>query len=441
MNSTCLNRIPATHPGTIPTPSSPATGKWAGDRRSRGRSAAFIATGVLATTALAGLASLGTIPRLQHAVELEAKAAATAAMPPVVNVATARRASGTAERLLPGNSAPLYETAISARTNGYLKRRLVDIGDRVDEGALLAEISTPEIDDQLEQARATLAQTQANLQRDHANLEYADIELERDRKLVKRGEISHEEFDRQNAAAKVAKSTVRATEATIRLNEADVQRLADLQAYQKIVAPFSGVVTVRHYDSGALITADNPTTAPLFRLAQIDVLRVFVDVPQVDSTAIKVGQTASVFRREDPERQFTGTVTRIANALDPATRTMRTEVQVPNPDGALLPGMYLQVKFMIVSEIPSVIVPAPALMARLEGTVVGVLDSENRVHYRAVQLGRDFGREVEVTSGLTGDEAVVVRPGDALLEGTIVQRASALSELAQSEDGRARQAK
>jgi RND family efflux transporter MFP subunit len=260
--------------------------------------------------------------------------------------------------------------------------------------------------------------------RDVANQEYADIELERDRTLLKRGEISREEHDRQVAQTKVANANVHATEATIRLNEADVQRLSDLQSYQKISAPFSGVITVRHYDSGALITADNPAALPLFRLAQIDTLRVFVDVPQVYSTSIQVGQTATVFRREDPQRQFTGTVTRMATALDPNTRTMLTELQVPNRDGALLPGMYLQVKFIFSTEQPRVLIPAAALVTRAEGSFVPVLDGQQAVHHVAVQIGRDFGAEMEVTAGLKGGEIVVVHPGDAFPDGTRVQPVS-----------------
>lgn len=440
MNSTVINRIPPV-PGrrlpslpepfrpSAPTEPHPPPARPAPRRRWGWRFTAFL---FLSTASLTGLASIGTVPRLRHETELAAMKSETAATRPSVSVATARRSPGYVERLLPGNSEPLYETAIAARTNGYLKRRLVDIGDRVEAGALLAEIDTPEIDDQLDQARATLAQSRANLERDKANKEYADIEIERDRRLLKRGEISREEHDRQLAMTKVATANVQATEATIQLNESDVQRLTDLQSYERITAPFRGVITVRHYDSGALITADNRTALPLFRMAQIDTLRVFVDVPQVDSTAIEVGQSAIVFRREAPARQFPGTVTRIANALDPNTRTMRTEVQVPNPDGALFPGMYLQVKFTIRSENAPVIIPAAALITRADGTSVGILDDENSVRYTQVQLGRDFGSEVEVTAGLAGGETVVVHPGDTIPSGTRVKPVSPTKDLART---------
>jgi RND family efflux transporter MFP subunit len=381
--------------------------------------------GFLAIAAVAGMGTAGALPRWQHENELQAQLSEAASTPPTVSVAVARSAPAQVEQLLPGNSLPLFETAVAARTNGYLKRRLVDIGDRVAEGALLAEIATPEIDDQLEQARATLLQSRANLVRDEANKEYADIELERVRNLLKRGSISHEEHDRQAALTKIATANVDATKATIRLNEADVQRLTDLQSYEKISAPFSGVITVRNYDSGALITADNPNAPAMFRLAQIDTIRVLVDVPQVCATSIVVGQTATAFRREDPRRQFTGKVTRMANALDPNSRTMLTEVQVPNPDGALFPGMYLQVKFVVGDETPRVLIPAAALVTRAQGTFVPVLDEGNVVRYVAVQTGRDFGAELEVTAGLAGGETVVVHPGDAFPEGTRVNPVAA----------------
>ena len=381
----------------------------------------LLGIGVLLLAILVGLGVAGTLPRLRREQELTAAASETSATPPAVSVVVARRAPADSERLLPGNSLPLFETEIYARTNGYLKRRLVDIGDRVEGGDLLAEIDTPEVDDQLNQARATLAQTTANLGRDKANREFADVELERVTSLKKRGSISHEEHDRQVAATKVAGAAVQATEATIKLNEADVQRLTDLQSFEKINAPFRGIITLRNYDAGALMISDNRTMLPMFRLSQIDTLRVMVAVPQVYSTAIYVGQPTTVFRREDPQRQFTGKVTRMASALDPNTRTMLTEVQVPNPESALLPGMYLQVKFVSTNEAPRILIPAAALVTGAEGVSVPVVDDKSVVHYSKIELGRDFGAEVEVTAGLKGGETVVVHPGDAIADGTLVQ--------------------
>ena len=384
----------------------------------------LFAIGVLLVAILVGFLAAGTFPRLSHEQELNAAASEAAKAPPAVSVVVARNAPPDRERLLPGNGLALFETDIYARTNGYLKRRLVDIGDRVEADSLLAEIDTPEVNDQLEQARATLALSLANLERDKANRDFGDIELERVARLRKQGTISHEDHDRQVAATKVARAAVQATDATIKLNEADVQRLTDLQSFEKITAPFRGIITVRNYDAGALMIADNRTMLPMFRLSQIDTLRVMVAVPQPYSTEIFVGQEVTIFRREDPQQKFAGKVTRMATALDPDTRTMLTEVQFPNPDGALLPGMYLQVKFVSSVETPRILIPAAALVTGAEGVTVPVVDDKNIVHYVKVELGHDFGAEVEVTAGLEGGETVVVHPGDAVPDGTLVEPVS-----------------
>jgi RND family efflux transporter MFP subunit len=332
-------------------------------------------------------------------------------------VVTARTASPTAERVLPGDSHPLLEAAIYARTTGYLKSRRVDIGDHVKEGDLLAEIATPEIDAQLEQARATRLLTEANLVRDQANAELARIELNRSRNLLARQAAPQQELDTIVARAKVAVANVKATESSLQVTEATIQRLETLQSFQKVTAPFSGVITARNVDPGDLVSADSPTsTREMFHLVQMDTLRVVVNVPQVFSTDVKVGQKAVVYRREDPKRTFPGVVTRTADALDPSTRTLLTEVEVPNRDGILRPGMYLQVKFLFERQVPIVMIPAAALSTRSEGPRVAVLDGQHRVHYRRVQLGRDFGIETEVAAGLEAGETVIVHPGDDLPE-------------------------
>ncbi len=378
--------------------------------------------GVLALAALAGGLAYGFVPRLRHERELIEAAAEVAASKPRVTVVTARAATPTADRVLPGSSLPLLEAAIYARTTGYLKSRRVDIGDRVHEGDLLAEIAAPEIDAQLDQARATLLLTRANQARDRANDELAHTELNRSRNLLARRAVPQQEFDTALATAKVAAAVVKATESNVRVNEANIQRLETLQSFQKVTAPFSGVITARNVDPGALVSADSPSsTRELFHLVQMDTLRVFVNVPQVFATDVKVGQEAVVFRREDPRRMFAGKVTRTADALDPSTRTLATEVQVPNRDGALRPGMYLQVKFIFRRHVSTVLIPAAALATRSEGPRLAVLDRDHRVHYRNVQLGRDFGSETEVVAGLEPGEVVVVHPGDDLPDGIEIE--------------------
>lgn len=364
----------------------------------------------------------GTIPRQKQQRAVEERAAAAATQPPRVAVAVATRVAPDAERVLPGNCLPLTEIAIYPRTTGYLKWWKADIGDRVKAGQLLAEIATPEIDEQLEQARATLVQDQANLVRAKAQQVYAKAEERRQTETYNAGAASKNEYDSAVAAADVATATVKANEATLVVDKANIHRLETLQSFQKITAPFDGIITARNIDPGALVQADAPTTTrELFHLMRTDVLRVWVNVPQTFSTTVKAGQSATVYRREDPGRTFEATVARTADALDPNTRTLLTEVHVKNPDNALRPGMYLQVKFTFDRRIFPVMIPSAAVVIRSQSPMVGVVDAGRAVRYRSVQLGRDYGAEVEVTVGLNPGETVIVHPGDDLPEGTVVE--------------------
>ena len=377
--------------------------------------------GILFIGAMAIALVAGIKPRLQHERELRAAAAQVSTSPPRVLVVAAKTASATTEHVLPGDSRPLLEAAIYARTAGYLKSRRVDIGDRVQEGDLLAEISSPEVDAQLEQARALQVLGRANLARDQASSDLADTDLRRSRKLMARQAAPQQEFEGFLARNRVADANVLAAEANLRVNEANIHRLETLQSFQKVTAPFSGVITARNFDPGDLVTADSTSTREMFHLVQMDTLRIFANVPQMFSTDVKVGQKAVVYRREDPKRTFAGTITRTADALDLSTRTLLTEVQVLNRDGALRPGMYLQVRFVFERQVPTVLVPAATLATRSEGPRLAVLDSQHRLHYRTVQLGRDFGSETEVLAGIDPGETVVINPGDGLPEGTVVQ--------------------
>ncbi len=369
----------------------------------------------------AGLAA-GTLPRLIQDRAVREQAAVNAAQPPRVAVATATRVAPDAERVLPGNALPLHEISIYPRTTGYLKWWKVDRGDHVKKGQLLAEIATPEIDAQLEQARATLLQDKANVIRAKAQEAYAIADEKRQKFAYDSLATSRNEYDLAVAAAGVASATVKATEATLKVDEANILRLETLQSFQKITADFDGVITARHIDPGALVQADTPsTTRELFHLMQTDIIRVWVYVPQTFSTAVKSGLAATVFRREDPARAFAGTVARTADALDPNTRTLLTEVHVANPDNALRPGMYLQVKFTFDRSIFPVMIPSAAIVIRSQTPTVGVLDANRAIHYRTVQLGRDYGAEVEVTVGLNPGETVAVHPGDDLPDGTVVE--------------------
>jgi RND family efflux transporter MFP subunit len=363
----------------------------------------------------------GTLPRLRQQRTVNASAAEVAAAPQRVTVTTVHSMVPEAERILPGSSLPLLEAAMFARTNGYVKRRLVDIGDRVKEGQLLAEISAPDVDAQLAQAQADLTQTKANLPLAEANSNLAKITLKRFIEAIPGKGVSLLQVDQQQATVATTAAQVAATKASIQVNEAAVQRFTALQEFQKIIAPFPGVVTARNIDPGDLIIADAQTTKELFHLMRTDTLRVFVNVPQVFATGIKVGQDAVIFRREDLQTKYPGKVVRTANALDPNTRTLLAEVDVPNPNDALRPGMFLQVKFIFGRQTAPILIPAAALVVSSTGAQqVAVPDGQHRVQYRTVQLGRDFGADIEVMSGLKAGETVIVHPGDALQAGTLV---------------------
>jgi RND family efflux transporter MFP subunit len=376
--------------------------------------------GALAVVGLAAVVATGTIPRLRRENDAYAAARETAAARPRVTVAVARRAAPQAERVLPGNSLPLLEAGLFPRATGYIKSRLVDIGDRVEKGQLLAVIDSPDIDDQLAQARANLEQARANLAKAKADVAYATSEEHRYRQLLPSRAASPEEYEGKYRTLGAATAVVGEMEAASKVNEAAVQQFTDLQGFEKIFAPFPGVITARNIDPGDLVSA-NSTSRELFHLMRTDTLRVFANVPQVFATGITVGQNAVVYLREDPQTTYTGKVTRTADALDASTRTLLTEVQVPNPDNTLRPGMYLQVKFIFERGAAPVLIPAAALATRSDGPRVAVLDSQHQVHYRAVQLGRDYGAEIEVTAGVNAGDTIVVHPGDDIPEGTAVE--------------------
>jgi RND family efflux transporter MFP subunit len=397
-------------------------------RRRAGRRVLVI--GALVLVVLAGALAVGTLPRLGQQKQLDAAAAQVAAQPPRVTVAVAQRMAPSAERVLPGSCLPLMEAALFARATGYVSRRLVDIGDQVKQDQLLAEISAPDIDDQLNQAKANLELARANLKLNQANAVLAKVTLDRSLKINRAdsaadsqqssGAVSQQEIDQERAALATATASVETAQASIRVNEATVQRFTDLQGFEKITAPFPGVVTARHIDPGDLVSADS-TTRELFHLMRTDTLRVFVNVPQAFATSVTIDQGATVYRREEPQKQYPGKVTRTADALDPNTRTLLTEVDVPNPENALRPGMYLQVKFAFDRKIFPLMIPGAALATRAQKPRVAVLDDQHRVHYRDVQLGRDYGAEVQVLAGLKDGQTVVVHPGDDIPEGTQVE--------------------
>jgi RND family efflux transporter MFP subunit len=369
----------------------------------------------------AALFVVGVVPRLllRHRLQTDAEAVRTRL--PLVSTANPRRPPEVLEVPLPGNMEAILETGIWARTNGYLRARYVDIGDRVVKGQQLADIETPEVDQQLMQAVATMNQDKANVAKFEADLALARTTHER-YVVAGPGTVSKQQIDERTSAVTDAEKVVDAGRATVNADEANVRRLVELQSFQKVYAPFDGVITVRNVDPGSLISAGSTTgTTELFTLAQVDVLRIFVFVPQSYAPDIKAGQKADVSVRELPGRVFQGTVTRTAGAIDPTSRTLRTEVQVPNPDGVLLSGSYATVRFKIQRPNPPLVVPQNALLIDAKGVRVALVDADGTLHYRSIQIGRDFGNEVEVLSGV--DTADVLATGLAanIAEGSRVE--------------------
>ena len=362
----------------------------------------------------------GVVPRIMLRYRLRTAATAVGQQPPVVSTVSPQRAPEVIEVPLPGSMQAILETGIWARTNGYLKARYVDIGDRVNRGQLLADIDTPEVDQQLMQAIATMAQDKANVVKLEADLGLARTTLQR-YLAAGVGTVSKQQIDERTSAVTTAEKAVDAERATVNADDANVHRLLELQSFQKVYAPFDGVITVRNVDFGSLITAGSTTgTTMLFSLAQVDVQRIFVSVPQSNAPDIKVGESAKVSVRELPGRSFTGKVTRTAGAIDPASRTLLTQVDVPNPEGLLLSGSYATVRFRIERPDPPLVIPQSALLIDANGVRVALVDPDGTLHYQPVQIGRDSGNTVEVLSGLAPTDVLATGLSPNVADGSRV---------------------
>ncbi len=410
----------------------------------------------------------GVWPRLARHSEAVSIAHAAEVSLPSVLVTKAKVTAANSEVLLPGNTEAIHVASIYARANGYVRERMVDIGSVVRAGQTLAVIESPEVDQELAQARAALEQARAALEQASANLEQAKAGVnqaqanvaqakaneeiaattyQRWSRLVERGALSKQVGDERrstylarSAESEAARAALRTAEANVVSRTADlgaarasidaqaanVRRLEQLQSFERVLAPFDGVVTERKVERGDLVTAGSGGDRNLFTVVQAKTLRIQVSVPQSYAVDLHPGQTAQVMVRERPGRNFVGTVARTAQALEPSSRTLLTEVQVDNSSGELLPGMYAQVKFSVPRGVAAVTIRADALIANAQGTRVAVVDSGNRVHFRTVNVGRDFGPQVEVLSGLKGGEAVASNAPDTLSEGqqVAVQRAT-----------------
>lgn len=395
------------------------------------------------------LICLGVLPRVILHRQLLRQQAEEAGLVPNVFVTVAQSSPAAVTVQLSGTLSPITEAPVLARVDGYLEKRLVDIGDRVHTGQVLAVIAAPDLDQQVAQAaalvkqsKANLAQSQSTLEQAKANAGIARITAERWAALVKKGAVSRQANDNyqfaysaQTAEVGIAAASVAAATNSIGANTANLEHYRELQGFEVVKAPFDGVITERNVDDGALITA---TDTLLFRVARNDVLRTFIDVPQISAPSIKVGDTANLVFVQYPSHVYQGRVTRTSDSLNLNTRTLLTEVDIENKDGSLLPGMYATVTFNLPRTVSSVFIPSEAMMFRADGTTVAVVGPDNVVHIKKVTVGHDYGATLEIVTGLNVGEQVVVNPNDVTVEGAkinptfVSQAAASLSPAAKS---------
>jgi len=382
---------------------------------------------------LLGLASvlamaivLGLVPRLGRRAELRAEASRLANERPTVVLTTAKVPSSTLSTSLPCTVQALEETTIFARTNGYVKRWLRDIGDTVKPGELLAEIDTPELDQELGQALATLNQARAGVAQAKANAGLAQTVAKRYEQLAAAGVATQQDLEEKRAALAVATANVQAAEASVQNGLSNEGRLQQTKGFARLLAPFGGIVTARMTETGALVMAGNGQGQALFRVANVDTVRVFLHAPQAIAPGVREGQAAQLTVTGYPGRSFEGKVTRTSRAIDEASRTMLTEVQVQNQDHSLLPGMYGQVTFAASRVESTVLFPASALVFSAQGTQLAVVDNDNRVHLIKIHVEADYGTEIGVSAhDLSGNERVVVNPSEKVVDGAYVTVAAA----------------
>ncbi len=330
---------------------------------------------------------------------------------PTVSTVTAQAGPGSTEIQLPGNLMAYTEASIYARTNGYVKAWYTDIGAKLKEGQLMAQIAAPDVDAQLLEAKASLARARAALDIDQLN-------FNRGKELLATRVISQQEYDTD-------RTTLEAERASVQAGEANARDLSVEQGFQNITAPFDGVVTRRNTDVGALINAgsnnSSSTAQELFHVARTDILRVYISVPEVYSAMVRIDTPAWLELAEFPGVKFQGKVAHVAGAIDTASRTLLTEVQVPNADGRLFPGAYATVHLVLKLTNAPMVIPINTLLFRSQGTQVGVVDGSNVVHLKHVTVGRDFGTSLEVTSGIEGEDRLILNPSDSLADGAKVQ--------------------
>lgn len=377
--------------------------------------------GALAALGLVGLVAVGLaaglVPRLRARRALEERTEELRGQTLRVQIVAPKVKASDRALTLTGSVEPLEETFVHPRASGYVRTWAVDLGDKVEAGALLAEIDTPELDQQLEQARAQQAEATAKLAEARASQGLSAATLERYQALAPKGVTSEEELDQKRAGALVGTAAVQVAEAAVNAQQANVRRLSQLKSFSRVTAPFAGTITERKAVRGALVS---PST-PLFKLSAVDTVRVLLQVPQDIAPSVRAGTPAPVHVREYPGRTFEAKVTRAAGALDSASRTMATEVRVANADGALLTGMFATVALTLPTPHKVFEIPPSALLTDAEGQRVGVVDASGQLRLVPVVVERDTGPVLEIASGLTGDERVVRLASPELVDGRPVE--------------------
>lgn len=403
-------------PAAEPFPGTPAPDDPPRKRRTWG--ARLLGLGAL--LALFGGVALGAWRYETQHREVAATSERQADFVPSLHVATVKASDQTMLVTLPGTTSAFTEANIFARASGYIDKRNVDIGDHVKEGQLLVQIVAPELDHQIAQAKATLAQLEATVQQSQANKELARVTWGRDSPLVDKGWVTPQQGTIDVQTLKAQEAAVGVAEANAAAQRAQIQVLTQQKAYQRVVAPFDGVITQRNVDVGTLVQADAVSGTFMFTIMQSNVIRTQVFVPQDQAFGLAPGVDAVVHVPEIPDRTFPGTVTRIADALQPGTRTLLTEVDIPNPDGALTPGIYCTIELHIPRKTPSLVVSADAIIFNADGPQVAVVE-DGVVHLRKISIARDLGKQIEVRDGVRDGDQVILNPPVDLVEGKKVQ--------------------
>lgn len=367
---------------------------------------------------LIGVAFL--IPKLHHRDALVTQAREDMG-PPDVDVAQVQPGSADARLELPGTVQAFEQTPVYARTSGYISHRYVDIGDHVHTNQLLATIEDPQTEQSLRQAQANLLQLRAQLLQARANAHLTTLNNQRYQQLFQEGVVSRESADQQAAQSGANDATVQAAQANIAAGQANVRSLQEQAGFSRVLAPFSGTILSRGIDTGSLISAGSANSVTqLFTIGQSGTVRVFTNVPQANAPAVMSAHTAQVQFRELPGQTFSGTIARTSSSIDPGSRTLLAEIDLPNPDGRILPGMFASVLFDTRRAQPPLLLPANALVVRTAGPQAFVVDADHVAHLHNLTLGRDYGVNTEVISGLKAGDLVILSPGDNVTDGAKV---------------------